>query len=132
MTSGIAPDLILHGIDPTGEEIGCGSYGRVFEVNYEGTFCAAKELHGLLLKLTRGSADLLKIKDDFVRECQIWSTLRHPCLVQFLGQSKPISQMQLASHSGILFSLTSNTHLGRWLMFIILYRYRYIANYKIM
>ena len=106
MTSGIAPDLILHGIDPTGEEIGCGSYGRVFEVNYEGTFCAAKELHGLLLKLTRGSADLLKIKDDFVRECQIWSTLRHPCLVQFLGQFSTELSVVGYSHS------KSNTHVA--------------------
>jgi len=85
MTSSITADLILNGVDPTGEEIGCGSYGRVFQVNYEGTFCAAKELHGLLLKYTHGSG-LQRIKDDFIRECQIWSTLRHPCLVQFLGQ----------------------------------------------
>ena len=35
--------LILHGVNPTGKEIGRGSYGRVFEVDYEGTLCAAKE-----------------------------------------------------------------------------------------
>ena len=37
--------LILHGaINPTGKEIDRGGYGRVFEVNYEGTLCAAKEI----------------------------------------------------------------------------------------
>ena len=76
--------LILHGVSPTGKEIGRGAYGRVFEVDYEGTLCAAKEVHALLLQYAQGG-DLQKIKDDFLSECQIWSTLRHPCVVQFLG-----------------------------------------------
>ena len=76
--------LILHGVNPTGKEIGRGAYGRVFEVDYEGTLCAAKEVHALLLQYAQGD-DLEKIKDDFLSECQIWSTLRHPCVVQFLG-----------------------------------------------
>ena len=76
--------LILHRVNLTGKEIGRGAYGRVFEVNYEGTLCAAKEVHALLLQYAQGE-DLQKIKDDFLRECQIWSTLRHPCVVQFLG-----------------------------------------------
>ena len=76
--------LILHEIHPTGKEIGRGAYGRVFEVDYEGTLCAAKEVYALLLQLSQGD-DLQKIKDDFLSECQIWSTLRHPCIVQFLG-----------------------------------------------
>ena len=36
--------LILHGVNPTGKEIGRGAYGRVFEVDYKGTLCAAKEV----------------------------------------------------------------------------------------
>ena len=76
--------LILHEVNPTGKEIGRGSYGRVFEVGYEGTVCAAKEVHALLLQYAQGDY-LQKIKDDFLRECQIWNTLRHPCVVQFLG-----------------------------------------------
>ena len=76
--------FILREVDPTGKEIGRGAYGRVFEVNYEGTLCAAKEVHALLLQFAQGD-DLKKIKDDFLRECQIWSRLRHPCIVQFLG-----------------------------------------------
>ena len=76
--------LILNGVNPTEKEIGRGAYGRVFEVNYEGTLCAAKEVHALLLQYAQGD-NLQRIKDDFLRECQIWSTLRHPCIVQFLG-----------------------------------------------
>ena len=76
--------LILYGVNPTGKEIGRGAYGRVFEVDYEGTLCAAKEVHALLLQSAQGGG-LQKIKDDFLSECQIWSTLRHPCVVQFLG-----------------------------------------------
>ena len=76
--------LVLYGVHPTGKEIGVGAYGRVFEVKYEGTLCAAKEVHPLLLQYARGEA-LLKIKEDFLRECEIWSILRHPCVVQFLG-----------------------------------------------
>ena len=76
--------LILNGVNPTGKEIGRGAYGRVFEVDYEGTLCAAKEVHALLLQYAQDD-DLQKIKDDFLSECQIWSTLRHPCVVQFLG-----------------------------------------------
>ena len=45
--------LILHEINPTGKEIGRGAYGRVFEVDYEGTLCAAKEVHALLLHTRR-------------------------------------------------------------------------------
>ena len=87
MTSSVTVNwgsLILHGVNPTGNEIGRGAYGRVFEVKYEGTLCAAKEVHALLLQYAQGD-NLQKIKDDFLNECQIWSTLRHPCVVQFLG-----------------------------------------------
>ena len=48
------------------------------------SLCAAKEIHALLLQYAKGN-NLQKIKDDFHRECQVWSTLRHPCVVQFLG-----------------------------------------------
>ena len=86
--------LILHGVNPTGTEIGRGAYGRVFEVDYEGTLCAAKEVHALLLQYAQGD-DLRKIKDEFLNECQIWSTLRHPYVVQFLGIASYIMSSQL-------------------------------------
>ena len=87
MTSSIPynlSSLILYGVNPTGNDIGRGAYGRVFEVDYEGTICAAKEIHVLLLQSAHPN-ELQKIKDNFLCECQIWSTLRHPCVVQFLG-----------------------------------------------
>ena len=90
MTSSIASSgselgsLILYRVNVTGKEIGGGAYGRVFEVDYEGTLCAAKEVHALLLQHAQEN-DLRKIIEDFLNECQIWSTLRHPCVVQFLG-----------------------------------------------
>ena len=87
MTSSVTTywgSLILHGVNTTGKEIGRGAYGRVFEVDYAGTLCAAKEVHALLLQYAHVK-DLQKIKDDFLSECQIWSTLCHPCVVQFLG-----------------------------------------------
>jgi len=84
MIANVTSNLILHHIDVTGVEIGRGAYGRVFEVDYEGTHCAAKEVHALLLQYAQGD-ELQKIQDDFLRECEIWSTLRHPSIVQFLG-----------------------------------------------
>ena len=62
--------LILHGVNPTEKEIGRGAYGRIFEVDYEGTLCAAKVVHALLLQSAQGG-HLQKIKDDFLSEYQI-------------------------------------------------------------
>ena len=87
MTSNVPSDwssLILQRVNPTEKEIGRGANGRVFEVDYEGTLCAAKEVHALLLQYAQ-SDNLRKIVDDFLNECQMWSTLRHPSIVQFLG-----------------------------------------------
>ena len=84
MTAITASLFELKGIYPTGKEIGRGTFGKVYEVDYAGTLCAAKEVHALLLQYTQGG-DLQKIKDDFLSEYQIWSTLRHSCVVQFLG-----------------------------------------------
>ena len=77
--------LILDGVtSKSTRDIGLGAYARVFEVDYEGTLCAAKEIHALKLQYAQDD-ELQKIKEDFIKECQIWSTLRHPCIVQFLG-----------------------------------------------
>jgi len=76
--------LRLKKVKPTGKEIGRGAYGRVFEVEYEKTRCAAKELHALLLKGAQGK-DLQNLTEKFLNECHIWSLLEHPCIVQFIG-----------------------------------------------
>ena len=80
--------LVLHEVNPTGKEIGHGAYGRVFEVNYEGKLYAAKEIHALLQ--CAETDELQKIKDGFLSKYHIWSTLRHPCIVPFLGSVSDI------------------------------------------
>ena len=80
----VADDLILQNVKPTEKEIGHGAYGRVFEVDYQGTLCAAKELHIVLLQYSQGE-EFRTVTANFVNECRIWSTIRHPHIVQFLG-----------------------------------------------
>jgi len=72
-------------ITRTGRELGRGAYGRVFEVNYEGKLCAAKEVHTELLQSAQEGSCIQKLKSDFLNECQTWSKLTHPSIVQFLG-----------------------------------------------
>ena len=74
----------LNGVTPTKVEFGNGAYGRVFEVKYDGKTWAAKEIHEVLLQHARGE-DLRRIRENFLRECRIWSVLDHPCVVQFIG-----------------------------------------------
>jgi len=71
-------------VKPTGKEIGHGAYGRVFEVEYEKTRYAAKELHAPLLKCAQGK-DFQSLTAKILNECHIWSLLEHPCIVQFIG-----------------------------------------------
>ena len=72
----------------TGESLGNGAYGKVSEVDYGGKLCAAKQIHSLLLELG-SKKEVDKLKDDFMRECHLWSTLRHPNVVLFLGVYYP-------------------------------------------
>ena len=70
----------------TKKEIGRGAYGRVFEVEYRKTLCAAKEVHeALLTECSQQEGALSTIIDNFLRECHIWSLLQHPRIVQFIG-----------------------------------------------
>ena len=72
----------------TGVSLGNGAYGKVSEVNYSGKLCAAKEIHPLLLELG-SEKGVDKLKDDFLQECDLWSKLRHPNIVLFLGVYYP-------------------------------------------
>ena len=67
----------------TGTEIGGGAYGRVVE--YEGTLCTAREVDPLQSISILAQGDDKVIQDSFSNECRIWSTLHHPCIVQFIG-----------------------------------------------
>ena len=83
------PDLrpfLLQNARPTGTVIGEGSYGSVAEVKIAGAVCAAKKIHDFFQDPTRMPAEgIERASREFVRECQLMSTLRHPHIVQFLG-----------------------------------------------
>ena len=65
-------------------KLGRGADATVFQVEWNGTVCAAKRLHDILLEDdSPGGAD--KLIGNFEAECLTWSKLRHPGVVQFLG-----------------------------------------------
>ena len=66
------------------EKLGKGSDATVFAAEWNGTVCAAKRLHDILLEdESPGGTD--KFTSNFEAECLTWSKLRHPGVVQFLG-----------------------------------------------
>ena len=70
----------------TGTEISRGAYGRVLEVEYEGALCAAREVHSLsIFARSDDKTSDEALQDTFLKKCQIWSTLHHPCIIQFIG-----------------------------------------------
>ena len=83
------PDLrpfLLSSARATGRTIGSGSYGSVEEVAIPGAVCAAKKIHDFFQDPRQMPREgLEKAADEFARECQLMSTLRHPHIVQFLG-----------------------------------------------
>ena len=76
--------FLLSDVQLTGIQIGGGSYGRVDEVAIP-VGAAAKTIYGVLQDRDETSGQLPKAAAQFVRECQLMSTLRHPNIVQFLG-----------------------------------------------
>ena len=78
--------FLLRNARPTGRTIGSGSYGSVEEVVIPGALCAAKKIHDCFLDPARIPQEAIeKTAREFVRECQLMSTLRHPHIIQFLG-----------------------------------------------
>ena len=69
------------------EELGRGSYAAVFEVMVQGTPCAAKEVHPILMSE--------KCKESFYAECIRSSQLLHPNIVQFMGICYPSPSAEL-------------------------------------
>ena len=81
---GLRP-FVLSDVQLTGTRIGGGAYGKVEEVVIS-VGAAAKTIYAFLQEGDRTTAaELPKAVTEFVRECQLMSTLRHPNIVQFLG-----------------------------------------------
>ena len=74
---GLKP-FVLSDVQLTGTNIGGGAYGTVDEVAFP-VAAAAKTIHPIL------QGGMSKAASEFLRECQLMSTLRHPNIVQFLG-----------------------------------------------
>ena len=76
--------LIITDLVFTDVQLGRGADATVYAVEWNGTVCAAKRLHDILLEdESPGGAD--KLISNFEAECLTWSKLRHPGVVQFLG-----------------------------------------------
>ena len=76
--------LIITDLVFTDVQLGRGADATVYAVEWNGTVCAAKRLHEVLLEdESPGGAD--KLISNFEAECLTWSKLRHPGVVQFPG-----------------------------------------------
>ena len=63
--------FVLHGVRPTGRQLGVGSYGSVEELKMNGLVCAGKWLHEALLE--QGNAGVADIARKYLLECQVTS-----------------------------------------------------------
>lgn len=87
-----------------GDVVGWGAYGNVFKVKYRGVYYAAKEIHSILLQYSTAEGTQ-HLKDSFIHEISICSSLSHPNIVQCVGiyyqkrSSLPAMVMELMDSS---------------------------------
>ena len=63
----------------TSKVLGAGSYGNVVEATLDQLHCAAKMMHDILYNY--------RLLNLLQKEWQIWKSLKHPCIVQFLCEA---------------------------------------------
>ena len=78
------PGLLIENVTFTDTKLGRGADATVHEIEWNGTVCAAKRLHEILLD-DQSPGGVAKLIGNFEAECLTWSKLRHPGVVQFLG-----------------------------------------------
>ena len=69
-------------VETNDETLGRGSFGEVVVVKVNGSRCACKKLHDVLVGSTTQENSVVQ---RFVDECERLSKLHHPHIVQFLG-----------------------------------------------
>lgn len=104
--SSVLSGLVLNGIEPTGEELGKGGNGVTYKVSWNGTICAAKKIHSVLLEFAN-PLELQKLAQNFLAECEANCLLRHPNLVQFLGIYYPPNSILPALVMELMFTSLS-------------------------
>ena len=90
--------LLVKGITHYESIIGSGRFGKVFEVKYFGTTCAAKELQTEAIGL--GEGEMESFKDQCMKHCYKYSMFHHPNIVEFFGISNnTLSNAQLPAEA---------------------------------
>ena len=74
--------IFVKGITQYERLIGSGRFGKVFEVKYFGTTCAAKEIQAEAMGLGEYVGSF---KDQYIAQCCKYNMLRHPNVVEFYG-----------------------------------------------
>ena len=76
--------LKIYDLRRTDRKLGSGAFGTVYEVEWNGTACAAKFMHDIFKEILSEEEKQTFIT-AFEKECATWAALRHPQIVQFLG-----------------------------------------------
>ena len=76
--------LKIYDLRRTDRKLGSGAFGTVYEVEWNGTACAAKFMHDIFKEILSEEEKQAFIT-AFEKECSTWAALRHPQIVQFLG-----------------------------------------------